>query len=452
MATTYTYTDNDTTHAVVTATGDSIFANGDNDVITATGGNGVYFNAEGAPNGGENFTGTAAGNDTIFASKGDDTINVGTGTDTVYGLAGDDSIFVGNSAAATVFGGMGNDTLDATGSTGQHFLSGDAGNDTIFTGTGGDTAYGGNGDDSIFSGGGNDALYGQQGNDTIDVATTVGNTSTVFGGQGDDLVTASGAGGHYISGDLGNDVITATTSTGADSIFGGMGNDTIDSGTAAQTVYGGQGDDVITSHDTAAHQVLSGDLGNDSITAGAGGDTLVGGVGADTLVGGGGADTFYEHLGDSTSFASNSTTTTTTTSGATTTTTSTTTQVASDANLDHIVGFASGTDHVVFGGHNALIVTAGVGSPTNVSVDGTIEADYNSAYAYAYGGTTTPAAGTTVTYSSHFTTGIEYVEVHTAAGVGTPAETYVFTADHQAVALDGVTANLANGDVLGTAS
>ena len=159
----------------------------------------------------------------------------------------------------------------------------------------------------------------------------------------------------------------------------------------------------------------------------------------------GGSDTFYEHLGDSTATATNSTTMTSTTSGSTTTTTSTTTQVASAANLDHIDHFTSGTDHIVFGGHNALIATTTAGVPANVNVDAATEADYNSAYAYAYGGTTTPTAGTSVTYANHFTTGVEYVEVHTGT------QTYLFTADHQAVVLDSVV-TFANSDVLGAAS
>ena len=69
--------------------------------------------------------------------------------------------------------------------------------------------------------------------------------STIFGGQGDDTITATadlgGAStvGFNISGDLGNDFITA--SIRKDTILGGDGDDTIIGGAEADTMTGGAG-------------------------------------------------------------------------------------------------------------------------------------------------------------------------------------------------------------------
>ena len=232
-----------------------------------------------------------------------------------------------------------------------------------------------------------------------------------------------------------------------------MGNDTISSGTASETVYGGQGDDVITGHSAAGSaQVLSGDLGNDSITAGSGADTLIGGAGSDTLTLGSGHDVIYEHLSDSTVNASNSTTTTTTVSGGDTMSSSTTTTTVDGSNLDHVIGtFTSGTDHLVFGGHNDAVFGAGPGLTVNavqttLNDPGSAEAELTQAYDYAFGGSyTNTTTGTTTTYSNHFTSGTEYVAVVEGS------HTFVFTADGQAVELESAH-TFATGDILGAAS
>jgi Ca2+-binding RTX toxin-like protein len=70
----------------------------------------------------------------------------------VYGGAGDDVIDAG-----TVNGGTGNDTLTG------HVVYGDDGNDTLYGGWGDDSLYGGDGDDFLYGGPGSDTLDGGSG-------------------------------------------------------------------------------------------------------------------------------------------------------------------------------------------------------------------------------------------------------------------------------------------------
>jgi VCBS repeat-containing protein len=62
--------------------------------------------------------------------------------------------------AAFVFGGAGNDSLDARGSSADNVIVGDAGNDTIWGGTGRDILIGGLGTDTLRGGTGDDLLIG----------------------------------------------------------------------------------------------------------------------------------------------------------------------------------------------------------------------------------------------------------------------------------------------------
>jgi hypothetical protein len=80
----------------------------------------------------------------------------------VYGNGGADTIrLTGNlSVPALLFGGDGNDTLDAGGSTGNNALVGGAGNETLLGGSGRDLLIGGNGADTLRAGSGGAVLIG----------------------------------------------------------------------------------------------------------------------------------------------------------------------------------------------------------------------------------------------------------------------------------------------------
>jgi len=60
------------------------------------------------------------------------------------------------------YGGSGNDTLDARGSTGEHFLSGGSGDDVLY----------GNGESTINSGSGADTIYLETGDTLADRPTS----------------------------------------------------------------------------------------------------------------------------------------------------------------------------------------------------------------------------------------------------------------------------------------
>src|SRR5207302_5325888 len=80
----------------------------------------------------------------------------------VYGYGGNDTLRLtgGLTVSAFLFGGDGNDTLDAGGSTANNVLVGGAGADALTGGTGRDLLIGGLGADTLRGGGGDDILIG----------------------------------------------------------------------------------------------------------------------------------------------------------------------------------------------------------------------------------------------------------------------------------------------------
>src|SRR5439155_11450052 len=80
----------------------------------------------------------------------------------VYGYGGNDTLRLtgGLTVPALLFGGDGNDTLDAGGSTANNVLVGDAGTDSLVGGSGRELLIGGVGGDTLKGGGGDDILIG----------------------------------------------------------------------------------------------------------------------------------------------------------------------------------------------------------------------------------------------------------------------------------------------------
>ncbi|MFQ6100247.1 MAG: calcium-binding protein [Anaerolineae bacterium] len=129
------------------------------------------------------------GNDTIYGSEFDDFIAGGGRGDLIYGNGGDDAID-GGSKDDTIYGGDGNDII--FGGVGSSPASGvgcelqtaaaeplinhlamfgqlaSAGANYLWKGgSGDDTIYGGDGNDCINAGSGEDFVYGEAGNDTL---------------------------------------------------------------------------------------------------------------------------------------------------------------------------------------------------------------------------------------------------------------------------------------------
>jgi S-layer protein len=229
--------------------------------------------------------GALAGAATITGGEGNDSFDATSataalrmegngGTDTLYGGAGADTIT--DSSAANV-----NPRTGASTAAGNH-LYGGGGADTITGGAAADTIGGGSGNDWIVAGAGNDTVYGGTTAGTLTDSTTDGN-DYVDGGDGADSIVSAG-GNDTILGGTGNDVIT--TSSGANSILGGDGDDLI---------TGGSGNDIITG-DTGADTIVAG-TGSDNVSGGEGNDTLSfttdGLTSADTVAGGDGTDTLF---------------------------------------------------------------------------------------------------------------------------------------------------------------
>jgi Ca2+-binding RTX toxin-like protein len=149
--------------------------------------------------------------------------------------AGGDNLTV-TAAAHEIHAGAGADTISAANYTGQTYLRGD------------------DGADSIQGGAGFDDINGNVGADTID------------GGSG---------GGDWLVGGKDGDRITAHA--GANILYGNLGGDTLNAGSGNDLLRGGQDNDVL--------------------VGGAGRNWLSGDRGADTITGGGGADIFHTFSG-----------------------------------------------------------------------------------------------------------------------------------------------------------
>ncbi|HEX9093746.1 MAG TPA: calcium-binding protein [Coriobacteriia bacterium] len=269
---------------------------------------------------------------TVFASLGNDTLSGGAGADELHGEEGNDNIS-GLGGIDVLDGGEGNDSIN--GGPGNETQLGGAGDDTFVwnPGDGSDTLVGGAGRDTmVFNGAAGNVVFtlGAQGagfrftrdlgnivmNATEveairlnalggDDSATVGDLSgvgdldtiTFFMGDGNDTATASAqanaAINFLVSGNLGNDTLTG--SPNADVISGGEGNDTILGLAGVDVLDGGAGDDTITGGPGNEPNQNGGD-GDDTFiwNPGDGSDGLVGGPGTDTMVfnGSGGNEVF----------------------------------------------------------------------------------------------------------------------------------------------------------------
>jgi Ca2+-binding RTX toxin-like protein len=235
---------------------------------------------------------TSSFHDTMIAGSGEDVLRVYLGSNkldgaasggavTMWGGAGDDTLNASGSTTARMHAGSGAETLFggyAAGTTdtmwagsGQDLLKANAGQETLNGGTGEDTLRGGTGQDSMY-GGMHSHIDAGSGDDNMYGSSIDGSTASMFGGVGHD----------YMQSQAGNDLLDASGG-GDDTLAAGSGNDTVFSGNAGHsTIYGGTGDDTINLSAGAA-VVFGGSSGADSIIAGAGDDTITGGEGTATV-------------------------------------------------------------------------------------------------------------------------------------------------------------------------
>ncbi|WP_134724880.1 M10 family metallopeptidase [Paracoccus luteus] len=296
--------------------------------------------------------GSLAGIEVFYAGSGDDVVISDGNSNSYYGMAGNDTM-IAELGGETLDGGSGVDLLDTTrwsgayvlnlttgssnyggelylnfenavlgagsdslfGTAGTNVLDGGAGNDTLDGGDGTDTLIGGFGNDVIYGGLDRDQMLMEDGDDIFYDDAEIGpsGNDTVSGGDGNDTIVGAG-GADGLFGDAGDD-----------SIGGGVGNDTLGAGTGTDTLIGGDGDDfyLINGGDTVielpgggtdtvlstasytlaanVERLVLGGLGNTAgignglanrIQGNAGQNWLSGNGGADTMIGGGGNDTF----------------------------------------------------------------------------------------------------------------------------------------------------------------
>ncbi|MCX8503007.1 MAG: calcium-binding protein [Beijerinckiaceae bacterium] len=299
-----------------------------------------------------------AGNDTIHAAAGADTIDGGTGDNWLYydmsrlGVKVDlrpDSLGLGHGNSGFATGDTYINIHNVLGSTAADTLIGDDFGDSLYGNGGHDSILGGRGNDYFKSNSAGSTIDGGDGFDkldfsdsmdaiTVDInsgtaapATNTGydiirNIEAIVGtSKGDDMLISGTAGSWLDAGD-GND--TLISGAGADTLYAGAGIDTlsyVNSTTGVtvdlsamtatggyatgdviqdfENVIGSNQDDVLIGSTGA--NVLDGRDGNDSINGGGGNDTLLGGAGNDTIAAGAGQNSIDGGDNNDIIFASN---------------------------------------------------------------------------------------------------------------------------------------------------
>jgi Ca2+-binding RTX toxin-like protein len=179
---------------------------------------------------------------------------------TAMGWGGDDTM-LGGGTRSSLFGGDGNDTIQALAGEGN-YLRGDDGNDSIVGAAGFDDINGNMGNDTLHGGAGDDWVVGGKDNDRQ------------FGDAGGDVVW----------GNLGNDTLDG--GDGADQVRGGQGDDSVSGDRGADTITGGAGADLFhTSHDAGIDRVLDFHVSEgDRVMLDSGTTYRLSQVGADTVI------------------------------------------------------------------------------------------------------------------------------------------------------------------------
>ena len=249
------------------------------------------------PNYVENLTMT--GHDNIFGfgnnsdnvligNSGNNRLSAGRGKDVLYGGAGNDLLLAGDDDDK-LYGGDGNDIL--RGDHGNDYLEGNEGDDVLDGGIGADVMRGGNG---------NDTYYVDSQNDVV-IEEADGGIDTVYTGMTYRLpthvenLTLTGSGNYFGFGNHSDNVLIGNI--GNNRLIGGRGNDVLRGEAGYDLLLAGDGDDKL--YGGTGNDILRGDAGNDYLDGGEGNDTLEGGSGDDTYVfrRGSGHDVISDNLG-----------------------------------------------------------------------------------------------------------------------------------------------------------
>ena len=225
---------------------------------------------------------------------------------TVATNGGDDKVYLGNvGTGSTVYGGLGNDLIDLTGTGGIiAFGFGDPGDDILRGGPGNNWLDGGAGADFLFlEQGGADFAYGKDGNDVLYFGPTLAADDPADGGAGIDQIALRG---------------DYTIAFGAGQL---VGIEQIGLVSAFDTRFGPLADPYqynLTMHDgnvaaglqmtidaaplrPAENLVFNGSAETDGgfrVFGGEANDSILGGQTGDTVAGGGGGDTMFGNAGN----------------------------------------------------------------------------------------------------------------------------------------------------------
>lgn len=356
---------------------------------------GTHFGGDGndridGKGGADSITG-GKGNDYLIGGAGGDAINGGDGTDTAdYRSNATVNINISLLANTASGGDADGDVLtlieNLIGSdTRRDILIGNNGNNTLIGNGGIDSIRGEGGDDIMDGGAGGDSLTGGAGLDIVTYANSIAGVTinldvslqvSAGDASGDNLFFIENIIGSALADRITGNLYANILSGGAgdDIINGGAGSDTIEGGAGADTIDGGTGVDTITyasstlgvsinlgqvlqagAGDGAGDQLtnvesvigssqgdsLTGSGANNRLDGSLGADRLDGAGGIDNLIGGGGADTFRFAL--------------------------------PDANVDYILDWQDGSDHIelttALAANFAALTISNNGS-TNVVVSG----------------------------------------------------------------------------------
>ncbi len=239
-------------------------------------------------------TGGGSDSDTLIGGSGNDTLLSYGGFDSLDGGIGDDLLISSSSSGTYLFGrGSGSDTLRSRTYSYLYgtvqFQAGVSPDDLVFTRDGVDLLIGISADPATlllatyFM---DESSYNQGGQ----LRAKFADGTTWAYAEFAQRVRAAledgvpSAGDDVLSGSAADDDIAALE--GNDVVFGGAGNDTESGDEGSDSLYGDAGDDV-----------LDGGADEDSLYGGAGSDTLIGGSGNDQLSGGSGSDTYVFNSG-----------------------------------------------------------------------------------------------------------------------------------------------------------
>ena len=252
---------------------------------------------------------STSNNDTIDGGGGNDLVEVGFGNHVLTGGTGTDTLLysengspeVGVIISLALQGAAQNTSAGSWTLNGFENLAGGTGSD-LLTGDGGaNILAGGEGNDQLVGGGGNDSLYGDG-----YYGITGSGSGTYFLGTDADVANGAVGGNDTLEGGLGDDLINGGVGIDTASYAHASGGVTVSLATGLAS--GADGNDTLVNIENLIgsdyRDTLTGNLGNNVISAGLMNDIINASQGVDVIDGGaGGGDRLFVTTGDFSVFA-----------------------------------------------------------------------------------------------------------------------------------------------------